>query len=306
MFVNINLSIDFRVGPDAQAAYDFVYNIGAQRFDEYLSNKVEEAVRGLVYGVTHDKVNDLREEFATGMLQNLNACMNAFGVQILSVKITDVRLPSELQARMERTTAFKTKIEEAEKSHETRKLIMRDEAEQQIEAIRMANSRRIQEIEAEIARFDITRDERMDAAKSKAAINLTEARGKAEVLVAAARGDLKVAKAQGEKAAEELRRTTEIESRRKRVEAEQRANAMVRTAEAKLDEARNLAQALIAKAEAEQKGAEKLKERRRIELELKRLEIMQRMASSGRRIIMGDKAKAILEDLVPTLESTHA
>lgn len=306
VFVNISLSLDFRIGPDAQAAYDFVYHIGAHRFDEYLSQKIEEAVRGLVYGVTHDKVNDLREEFATGMLQNLNSTMAVFGVQILSVKITDVRLPAELQSRMERTTAFKTKIEEAEKSHETRKYIMRDEAEQQLEAIRKTNSRRIQEIEAEIARFTIEREEMIGAAKSRAEIALTEMRGRTEVTIASARGEEKVAKAQGQKAAEELQRTTEIACRRKRIEAEQAANTMIRNAEAKLDEARNLAQGLIARAEAEQKGAEKLAERRRIELELKRLEVMRQLAGSGRRVIMGEKANIMLNDLVPRLETPRA
>ena len=66
--VNVDLSLAFRIGPDAEAARKFVYRLGAHRFDELLSAETEEAIRGLVYSVTHDKVNDLREEFAVGML----------------------------------------------------------------------------------------------------------------------------------------------------------------------------------------------------------------------------------------------
>ena len=103
VMVDINLSVTFSIGPDGDAAYDFVYKIGAevcarpraissdrthrpywrhlltppplsrQRFDEFLSNVVEEGIRGLVYGVTHDRVNDLREEFAMGMLKSLSS-----------------------------------------------------------------------------------------------------------------------------------------------------------------------------------------------------------------------------------------
>lgn len=66
--VNVDLSLTFKIGPDTEAARKFVYRLGAHRFDELLSAEAEEAIRGLVYSVTHDKVNDLREEFAVGML----------------------------------------------------------------------------------------------------------------------------------------------------------------------------------------------------------------------------------------------
>jgi regulator of protease activity HflC (stomatin/prohibitin superfamily) len=66
----------------------------------------------------HAKVNDLREEFALGMLATLNSKVSVYGVQIRNVKITDVKLPKILQQRLEKTTAFKTKMGEQEKSFE--------------------------------------------------------------------------------------------------------------------------------------------------------------------------------------------
>eukprot|EP00978_Attheya_sp_CCMP212_P044827 scaffold324068_cov30-Attheya_sp.AAC.1 len=63
VMVNVDLSLTFRIGPDVDVAQAFVYLLGAHRFDELLSAEAEEAIRGLVYSVTHNKVNDLREEF---------------------------------------------------------------------------------------------------------------------------------------------------------------------------------------------------------------------------------------------------
>merc|ERR1719504_542073 len=94
--VDINLSVTFEIGPNAKAAQSFVYSLGTSRFDEFLANEVEEGIRGLVYSVTHDRVNDLREEFAQGMLAALAKKFLPFGVQIRNVKITEVRLPQHV------------------------------------------------------------------------------------------------------------------------------------------------------------------------------------------------------------------
>ena len=128
VMVNVDLSLTFRIGPDADAARLFVYRLGAHRFDELLQSETEESIRGLVYGVTHDRVNDLREEFAQGMLATLNSKFSAYGIQIRNVKITDVKLPSILQDRLERTTAFKTKMDELEKTFENKVRVLEDEA----------------------------------------------------------------------------------------------------------------------------------------------------------------------------------
>merc|ERR1711988_1294412 len=93
VMVDINLSLTFAIGPSFDDAVAFVYLLGCTRFDEFLAAEVEEGIRGLVYSVTHDRVNDLREEFAQGMLAGLAKKFLPFGVQIRNVKITEVKLP---------------------------------------------------------------------------------------------------------------------------------------------------------------------------------------------------------------------
>jgi regulator of protease activity HflC (stomatin/prohibitin superfamily) len=118
VFVDIDLSVALRIGPSFDRVQDFVFHMGAERLDAYLSFQVEESIRGLVYDVTHDRVNDLRSEFAADMLSVLQAKVERFGIEIVNVKVTDVALPRELQARLESTTAFKTRLTEEAKNHE--------------------------------------------------------------------------------------------------------------------------------------------------------------------------------------------
>ena len=65
--------------------------------------------------MTYDRVNDLRSDFAADMLRILQSKLTVMGVDVLNVKITDVALPQELQARLESTTSFGTRIAEQEK-----------------------------------------------------------------------------------------------------------------------------------------------------------------------------------------------
>ena len=42
------MSLTFQIGPDEEAPVKFVYELGAQRFDDMLSTLTDEAIRGLV------------------------------------------------------------------------------------------------------------------------------------------------------------------------------------------------------------------------------------------------------------------
>lgn len=300
VMVNVDLSLTFRIGPDVDAAQAFVYRLGAHRFDELLSAEAEEAIRGLVYSVTHDKVNDLREEFALGMLTTLNSKTNTYGVQIQNVKITDVKLPIDLQKRLERTTAFKTKMGEQEKSHENRVRVLEDEATKELETIRKSNARKIQEIVAERNRYDIERREMEERARGESRVQEVHAVTEAEVTLKKVQGDEVVMKVKAKQDAEALLKRAQVESQKLKIEAEQKATVMIKQSEAELKVAESNAAAMIAKAEAEAEGAQALSEKRRYELEWARLSVLKQIAGTGRRFITGKAGQSILNDLVPT------
>lgn len=103
---------------------------------------------------------------------------------------------------------------------------------------------------------------------------------------------------QGQREAEERVRSTKIACEARRVRADQEYQTMVTAARARLVAARNQADGMIATAEAEAAAAEKLKVKRKYELEWKRLQVMEDIAGTGRRVITGKSADAMLGQLV--------
>jgi len=300
VMVDINLSLTFSIGPGAEAAEAFVFTLGTTRFDEFLSNEVEEGIRGLVYSVTHDRVNDLREEFAQGMLASLSRKFLPFGVQIKNVKITDVALPPVLAQNLEQTTTFRTRIDEIAKKHGNSIRVLQDEAAQQLEAIVRNNARRKQDLLSQCQKYEIEHKEIIDEIVGTTRVTEIETQSKMDVLIASAKGNLAVATAEGQKEAEEIVKKAQISADKKRVEVDQRAAVIVLDSEATLRAAENNAQALIVSAEAENTAAPVLEVKRKYELEWERLAVLQQLASKGRRFVSGETGAALLKEMVPS------
>jgi len=301
VLVNVDLSLTFRIGPDAEAAAAFVYELGAHRFDELLSLQTEEAIRGLVYSVTHDKVNDLREEFALGVLSTLNSKFNKYGVQIMNVKITDCQLPSELQQRLERTTAFRTKLDEKAKTFENTARVLEDKATTELQTLRKKNARRIQFIQAEQKKYTVQLREMEEKAKGELRVEKVQSSSRVEILLKQAKGDEVSEIVKANQTAEGLSKRTDVESKKQLIEAEQGANVKISQAQGNLKKVEAEAAAMVAKAEAAAAGSKSLEEKRKYELEWSRLSVLEELAGKGRRFISGDKGRGILQELIPDI-----
>ena len=299
VMVDINLSLTFAIGPGVDAAQLFVYSLGTTRFDEFLTNEVEEGIRGLVYSVTHDRVNDLREEFAQGMLANLHRKFMPYGVQIKNVKITEAALPRNLAQTLEQTTTFKTRIAEVAKKHENALRVLQDEATQELETIIRGNQRREQDLTAQCTRYEIEHREKVDEMTGSARVQEIEAKSRMDVLIGQKTADLQVAKAEGEREAEVVVRSMQIECDKRRVKVEEDAIAQILQSEAKLKADENNAQSLIAEAEAENNSTAGLEVKRKYELEWERLGILEHFAASGRRFVSGPIRQEMLREMVP-------
>jgi len=306
VFVDVNLSLTFSVGPSIDDATKFVYLLGTSRFDEFLSCEVEEGIRGLVYSVTHDRVNDLREEFAQGMLASLSRKFMPYGVQIRNVKITETALPPDLAAKLEETTTFRTKIAEKAKKHENTIRVLADNASQELETIVRTNMRREQDLSAQCVRYQIEHQEKIDEMVGSARVQEIGAKSRMDVLIGQAKGDLEVATAEGEKEAEVIRKNMQIECERRRVKIEEQAGVLILESEGKLRAAENNAQALIAEADAEANSTAGLEVKRKYELEWERLQILETLATKGRRFISGPSGQQMMREMVPTSGSMAA
>jgi len=300
VMIDINLSLTFNIGPSTEDAESFVYLLGCTRFDEFLAAEVEEGIRGLVYSVTHDRVNDLREEFAQNMLASLSAKFRPFGVQIKNVKVTETRLPRILAESLEQTTTFRTRISEVAKKHENTIRVLQDEASQELEQVLRVNSRRKQDLLAQCTRYEIEHKEIIDEMVGQARVQEMESKSKMDVLVTQAKGNLEVATAEGQKEAEEIKRKMQIATQKRKVEVDQAANTIRLESEGVVAKADNDAEALKATAKAEDLSTPGLKEKRKYTLEWQRLHILEALAKDGRRFVTGDLGKALLKDMVPT------
>jgi len=299
VMVDINLSLTFSIGPSFEDAEAFIYTLGCTRFDEFLAAEVEEGVRGLVYSVTHDRVNDLREEFAQSMLASLSSKFRPFGVQIKNVKVTETRLPRNLAKSLEDTTTGRTRISEVAKRHENTIRVLQDEASQELEQVLRTNARKKQDLLAQCTRYEIEHKEIIDEMVGQARVQEMESKSNMDVRITQAVGNLEVAKSEGMKEAEEIRKSMEIKCEERKVKVAQMANTTVVESEAQLRAAENNSKALIATAGAENNSTAGLEVKRKYELEWQRLQILEVLAKDGRRFVTGESGKQLLKDMVP-------
>lgn len=140
-----DLVVELKI-PSADEAMTFVYKLGAQRLHGILNSTCNEAIRRMVYSVPHNEAMDLSgtSPATVEIVNGLNQKLAAYGVNVRSVIVTRVRLPPILQERLERTTAFKTEIEEAEKRQENKLLVLNHKATQDLEALKRDNDRQVQ------------------------------------------------------------------------------------------------------------------------------------------------------------------
>ncbi len=297
--IDIDMKITFRIGPTSKEARTFIYKIGACRFNQLLCVEAEEAIRIHIHSVPFDQVNDIRQDIGLKITSVLNDKCNMYGVEILSVTISNIQLPTDLQSQLERIASIQAKIIQNQKTHELLLKSMEDEAEKELEAIKKSNERKVQEIKAERKRHEIERRLIEEKAKGDSRVKEVEAMTKADVALKKAKGDEVVLKMVARKEAEALLKKTQLQCQTIKNDAEQKAIILVKESEAQLKVVEAQAKALIARAEAEATIADDLEEKRKFELEWARLKVLEKLASKGRRFITGEMGESILNQLVP-------
>ncbi|GMF23115.1 unnamed protein product [Phytophthora lilii] len=298
VMVDIDISINFQIGPTESDAYTFVYTLGAHRFDELLYSLTEEAIRGLVHSVRHDQVHDLREEFAVGMKTDLNSELKSYGVFIQNVKVTSVDLPVTLSRTLEETTAFKTRMEEQEKNHENQMRILLNRKTQKLTALEKQNERAIQDLQAESVRAAIIRDERRTMAEAKAQVEIAQHMSQNENKIKAAQGYKENAVASATAKAVERKALPTVNLNNLKANFDRYVNAAKLSAEAKIQAAEKEAAKIMANAEAEGKAAALLVAKRNYDYNEKRLNIESSLLASVPICISGANGDELIQGTV--------
>ncbi|MBI1390231.1 MAG: hypothetical protein GC154_17465 [bacterium] len=249
VMVKVDLLLTFHVEePEA-----FVYKLGAEKFDDLLASSAEEAIRGLVRGVSHDRAYELRGKGAGEMISGLNEQFQIFGVVFTSATITNVVLPDELAKALENQTVYEAKKREQEKHQEFELKVLNDRESLSREELNKKNERLAADEEARRDRQKI------------------------------------------------MKETEEIEADKKKrlaeIEAEKDAAVMARLSEGELKASQNRAEALRVKSEAESFAAERMKSLRAYEIETRRLDMLNALASNGRLVISGNNGDNIIAQI---------
>ena len=79
-----------------QEVKNFVYRLGAARFDELLQAEIDENTRTFVNGIWLGEVFDLKGEMAKKTLQELNHKFAPFGIYFETCNVTNVHVSQQL------------------------------------------------------------------------------------------------------------------------------------------------------------------------------------------------------------------
>lgn len=299
VMVDCDLTLVFMIGPDEKGVKNFVYNLGAHRFNEFLAAATEEGIRQLVRATMHSEIYELRGgNLVRDMLEELNDKFQKFGVTFTKAAITDVQLGKDLETTLQKTTEFTSKIKEQEKAHENAVKNINFGAEQKLEELNKKNERVLQDLTAARQRALIQREEAEVDAQNARQIALTKAKEVASVNETRAKSEHAVASYQGKKAVEDMLAKANAQAERERVGVEREVTNMIYESEKAADAAENLAEALRIEAQAEGEAAQSLKIVRDHQLEMAKLEVLEALAENSSMVISGANGDRLINSLL--------
>lgn len=298
ILVDLNVVIQFTI-PDKASAELFVYKLGAKRLDALLAAACEEGVRALVYGSNHENVMDLASSSgSTAAIQaSLAENLHKYGVTVRSMIITKTKLPADLQDRLERTTTMISEMENAEKQNGNDQLVIKNEGEVKLVEVEKDKDRRIQALEKDLVLLKTESEERIAAENGRKNVLCDNATAAQQRAALKNKHEQEMAEVQGKQFKAELVQSTTTRCAEMKVKADQDARTLISLAEAEYIVAESTAESLKEEGKAEEVAAEKLQEKRKYELMWDKLDILKDIAKTGRKVVTGDRAETMMNEL---------
>jgi len=288
--VKVEVTLVFRI----LKAKEFVYTLGATKFDDALKAVAEEAIRANVRAVKHNHVYELRGSGTDTLLKNLNSRFEIFGVLFTNAQVVNVQLPPDLASALENATTYDAKMRNQIRSQEFALKLLNDDNDKQLKALNLENERLSA---AEVARKDrvvidlqttksnYERNKQLSVIKAQqdASVMKTNVQTAmdSELLLSQSALEVAVKQAQGQATS-------------KRVAVEQDAETKRLQSEAVLIEAQNNAKAIAVEAEAESRVFEQLQAKRSYDLSMSQSKALSNVASKSKIIITGKDAKEVI------------
>lgn len=126
-YVDIDIHFTFRMPQDAQLVKNFVYKLGAGRFDELLAAEVEENMRTFINSIWLSQVFDLKSDMANTMMTELNSKFQQYGIMFEQCNVTNVIVNPQLIGALQEKTRLKFELKNHEKEQENKKLTLENQ-----------------------------------------------------------------------------------------------------------------------------------------------------------------------------------
>jgi len=299
VMVDVDLTLVFRIGPHPKEVKNFVYNLGAARFNEFLKSAVEEGIRELIRSTPHHKIYELRGGAQVApMLLELNEKFKKFGVMFTKAAITDVHLGDQLAHTLQATTEFDSKIKEAIKGHENTMKKINHAAAQKLEELRRHNERLIQDIHAGKDRAIINREKQIVDAENHRSVNKTKTEENAQIEVTRAESQKAMAHVTGQQDVEGTLATIKSETAAIFIRVERECKNKVFSSEQRLKASEAECNAIKAQAEAEALASSSLKVVREHQLRMAKLEVLEVLGLNSKVTISGAQGDKLISEML--------
>jgi len=303
VMVDCDLSLVIHIGGSRpQAVKNFIYKLGARRFNEYLSAACDEGIRQLVRDTKLDDVYELRgsggQEGPEKLLKSLSETFEPYGIIFKRAAITDVHIGSKLVQILQGTTEFSAKLKEAEKEHEHKMKIIRHDNDRELKTVDRDYDRRIQDSQNDQQVALVDREKQRVDAQSRRQVSIAGAQENAQILTKRAQADFDVVTQQAKQQNQELLGRVKSECEAERIRVEQEAKVRVTDAEAVLQASKAKADALIATSVAEGNATKRLKMVREHNLRMAQFEVSENIARNSKLVIGGDSGEKLINTMV--------
>lgn len=146
---NVPVAIDCQLLCRINDARQFIISIGAEKFDQNLRASQDEALRQLARQTKAADVRDLQGIETTDILSSLADKFDDYGVEVMNMNITSVRLQPDLAATLQKRSATQTfkSLETREQEFQLLKISNRENLE--LQRGRLVNAEREARREAE-------------------------------------------------------------------------------------------------------------------------------------------------------------
>lgn len=304
VMVDCDLSLIIHIGSPSQPRQvkDFVYKLGARRFNEYLSAAADEGIRQLVRDTPLDDVYELRGSGGQAgpetLLRALQEKFDQFGVSFKRAAITDVHIGRKLVKILQGTTEFSAKINEAVKEHEHKMKLITYDHDQELKTKDRDYDRRIQDAQNDQQVALVDREKQVVDSEARRGVNVTNANENAAIMLKRAQADLQVVTAKAQEETERLLAEIQARTEKQRIAADQEAKVRITDAQAELAAAKDQADALQAEAQAEGNAATSLKAVREHKLKMAQFEVSENIAKNSKLVISGDVGEKMIFNMV--------